>query len=69
LEAKNPTFGLRGPDQAELSSTAAKQIGKIASGTPVEAGLKQLFDEWNQIDSRTPEEMRIKWLRLAAGLN
>jgi len=69
LEAKTPISGLRGPDQAELSSTAAKQIGKIASGTPAEAGLKQLLDEWNQIDSKTPENIRIKWLRLAAGLN
>jgi len=68
-EAKNPTFGLRGPDQSALSSTTANAIGKIATGTSAENGLKQLLDDWNQIDSKTAESTRLKWRKLAAGLN
>jgi multiple sugar transport system substrate-binding protein len=69
LEAKNPTFGLRGPDQSELSAAGARAIGKIASGTPPKTGLKQLLDDWEQIDLKTPQDNRIKWRKLEAGLN
>jgi multiple sugar transport system substrate-binding protein len=69
LEAKNPAYGLRGPDQAALYSAASAAIGKIAAGTPAEAGLKQLLDDWKQIDAKTPEETRLRWRKLAAGLN
>jgi hypothetical protein len=68
-EAKNPTFGLRGPDQAELLAAAAVEMGKIASGTPAEAALKQLRQDWKMIDDKTPAETRLKWRKLAAGLN
>jgi multiple sugar transport system substrate-binding protein len=69
LEAKNPTFGLRGPDQSELSAAGARAIGKIASGTPPEVSLKQLLDDWEQIDLKTPQDNRLKWRKLEAGLN
>jgi ABC-type glycerol-3-phosphate transport system substrate-binding protein len=71
LETKNPTCGLRGPDQAELYTAAGNAMGKIASGTgkPVEAELRQLQDDWKQIDKKTPDEIRLKQRKMAAGLN
>jgi len=66
---KNPTFGLRGPDQQALSTSAANAIGKIASGTSADIGLKQLIDDWNQIEMKTPFETRLKWRKMSVGLN
>lgn len=68
LDVKNATYGLRGPDRAALSSTAANAMEKIATGTPAEAALQQLRKDWEQIDLKTVPETRLKWRKLAAGL-
>ncbi|HEV3436674.1 MAG TPA: hypothetical protein VG122_04905 [Gemmata sp.] len=68
LDVKNPTYGLRGPDQAALSSAAAIAMGKISAGTSTEPALEQLLVDWQQIDAKNPPETRLKWRKLAAGL-
>jgi ABC-type glycerol-3-phosphate transport system substrate-binding protein len=70
VDAKTATYGLRGPDQAPLSEAAAAVLAKIAAGgTPGEAGLKLMTDEWNTIDAKTPPDVRLKWRKMAAGMN
>jgi multiple sugar transport system substrate-binding protein len=69
LEAKNPAYGLRGPDQAPLNSLVASAMGKIAGGTPAETALHQLVEEWQQHDAETPAETLLRWRKRAAGLN
>jgi multiple sugar transport system substrate-binding protein len=69
-EVKNAVYGLRGPDQAELNAAAADAAGKIASGAlTAEAGLKALREAWQKIDEKTPKDARLRWRRLAAGVN
>ena len=66
----NPVFGLRGPDQAALSAAAADALAKLAAGqTSAGDAVKQLAAAWNEIDSKTPKEQRLRWRRLAAGQN
>jgi multiple sugar transport system substrate-binding protein len=69
LEAKNPTCGLRGPDQTDLYSVAENALGRIASGKPAEAEVMQLQSDWKQIDLKTPDDKRLRWRKNAAGLN
>lgn len=65
-EIKNPTYGLRGPDEAPLNAATASVTGKIASGA-ANAGLNQLMDEWKQLDAKEPAATLLKWRRHAAG--
>jgi len=68
-DVKSPALGLRGPDQAELSAAAARELGAIVSGTPPPDALKRLIDAWNAIDARTSHETRLQWRKLAVGAN
>jgi multiple sugar transport system substrate-binding protein len=68
-EVKSPALGLRGPDQAQLSAAAARELGAIMSGTAPTDALKRLTDAWNAIDAQTPLETRLQWRKLAAGSN
>jgi len=66
---KTPAIGLRGPDQDSLSAAAARELGKLASGTPSGDMLKHLTTAWNEIDQKTPRETRLRWRKMAAGVN
>jgi hypothetical protein len=69
-EVKNPVFGLRGPDQAQLSAAAADELVKVATGaTKADAAPARISEAWKQIDAQTPKDKRLQWRRLAAGLN
>lgn len=69
-EVRNPTYGLRGPDQGVLNAAAADAMGKVASGAvPADAGLKELIAAWGRIDEATPKETRLRWRKLSAGVN
>lgn len=69
-EIRNAVYGLRGPDERELNAAAAEELSKIAAGTAApEAGLKQLLEAWNRIDTKTPKETRIRWRKLSSGVN
>jgi ABC-type glycerol-3-phosphate transport system substrate-binding protein len=67
-EIKNPTYGLRGPDQMPLSASVAATMRKIATGTSAKAGLDQMIDEWKQVDAKDTEASLLKWRRRAAGV-
>ena len=69
LESKNSTYGLRGPDQAALTSAAESVMGKIASGMPGAAGLKELQTDWKQLEAKYPPATLLRWRKLGAGLN
>ncbi|MBA4066158.1 MAG: hypothetical protein C0501_21060 [Isosphaera sp.] len=69
-EVKNPGYGLRGPDQAELSAAAAEEVGKMAAGATSSAdGLKRLAEAWDRVDAKTPQAVRAGWRKAAAGVN
>jgi ABC-type glycerol-3-phosphate transport system substrate-binding protein len=68
-EVKSPALGLRGPDQDVLSAAAARELGKIVTGTPPAEALKNLTKAWEAIDEKTPLETRLQWRRMAAGAN
>jgi ABC-type glycerol-3-phosphate transport system substrate-binding protein len=68
-EVKSPALGLRGPDQDVLSAVAARELGKIVTGTPPAEALKNLTKAWEAIDEKTPLETRLQWRRMAAGAN
>jgi len=68
-EVKNPVYGLRGPDQSELNAVAADEVAKVATGTlTAPDGMKALTRAWDAIDARTPPETRLRWRKLAAGV-
>jgi hypothetical protein len=69
-EVKNAVYGLRGPDRAELDAAAAGALGEVASGAKsAEAGLKALAEDWAKTDAKTPQDTRVRWRKLAAGVN
>jgi ABC-type glycerol-3-phosphate transport system substrate-binding protein len=68
-EVKTPALGLRGPDQDVLSAAAAKELGKIITGTPPAEALRNLTGAWNAIDAKTPVETRLQWRKMAVGAN
>jgi ABC-type glycerol-3-phosphate transport system substrate-binding protein len=68
-DVKAPVFGLRGPDREPLSAAAAAELGKLAEGVRPDAVLKQLTAAWNAIDEKTPQETRLRWRKMAAGVN
>ncbi|HVL16017.1 MAG TPA: extracellular solute-binding protein [Gemmata sp.] len=69
-EVRNPAYALRGPDAKELDAAAAAELAEVAAGRVSGAeGLKRLRAAWDRIDQKTPAETRLKWRRLAAGLN
>jgi multiple sugar transport system substrate-binding protein len=68
-EVRAPALGLRGPDQEQLSAAAARELGKIVSGTPPADALKSLTDAWNAIDEKVPLETRLQWRKMAVGAN
>jgi multiple sugar transport system substrate-binding protein len=69
-EVRNAVYALRGPDQKELTAAAVAELAKVAAGTvPGDAGLKQLRAAWERIDQKTPQETRLRWRKLAAGVN
>lgn len=67
---KNPTFGLRGPDRAELIKAAAPAISAVGTGgvTAVDR-LKQVEDAWQALDAKVSEDVLKRWRQRAAGLN
>jgi hypothetical protein len=69
VDAKNSVYGLRGPDQKELTAAAMDELTKIATGVlPASEGLKKLLAAWTEIDKKTPQSVRLKWRKLAAGV-
>ncbi|MBA4190174.1 MAG: hypothetical protein C0467_19490 [Planctomycetaceae bacterium] len=69
-EIRNPVYGLRGPDQGPLNAAASDELTKITNGTVTpDAGLTQLIAAWNRIDEKAPKETRLRWRKVAAGLN
>jgi hypothetical protein len=48
---------------------AARELGKIVTGTPPAEALKNLTKAWEAIDEKTPLETRLQWRRMAAGAN
>ena len=68
-DVKNPALGLRGPDQSALSAAAARELGRLTTGTPPGEVLRQLTAAWNEIDRKTPLETRLRWRKMAAGVN
>lgn len=67
---KNPTFGLRGPDRAELIKAAAPAVSAIGTGgvTAVDR-LKQVEDAWQALDAKVSEDVLRRWRQRAAGLH
>jgi ABC-type glycerol-3-phosphate transport system substrate-binding protein len=69
VDAKNSVHGLRGPDQKELTDAAADELTKIAGGAlQASEGLKKLLAHWTEIDKKTPQAVRLRWRKLAAGV-
>jgi len=68
-DARAPALGLRGPDQEALSAAAARDLSKLTSGIPSANILRQLTEAWNVIDAKTPLESRVRWRKMAAGIN
>jgi multiple sugar transport system substrate-binding protein len=68
-EVKNPVYGLRAPDQQSLRAATAATLPGLTRGTPADTVVAELLTRWRQIDEQTPRDTRIRWRRLAAGLN
>jgi ABC-type glycerol-3-phosphate transport system substrate-binding protein len=68
-EVKAPVFGLRGPDHGALSGAAATELAKLLGGTRPDDALGRLTAAWKQIDEKTPKDTRLRWRKLAAGVN
>ena len=64
-----PALGFRGPDQQALSAAAERELVRLTTGTPPDDVLKQLTAAWNEIDQKTPLETRLRWRKMAAGVN
>ena len=66
---KNPTFGLRGPDQAALTAALADELKKVAAGeVGPEEGLKRAAAAWEKLDAATAPDRLHAWRRKAVGL-
>lgn len=60
---RNPVYGLRTPDEAELRKGLGEDLAAIANGTLApEAGLKRANEKWGRT-------IHLDWHRRAAGLN
>jgi ABC-type glycerol-3-phosphate transport system substrate-binding protein len=68
-EVKNPVYGLRSPDQGPLRAATAATLPNLTTGAPADTVAAQLLTRWRQLDEPTPREVRLRWRRLAAGLN
>jgi ABC-type glycerol-3-phosphate transport system substrate-binding protein len=65
----NPTFGLRGPDEAALTAALAAELKRVAAGeVPPGDGLKAATAAWQKLDAAVPAEQLVRWRRRAAGL-
>jgi hypothetical protein len=68
-DVTTPALGLRGPDQQALSAAAERELVRLTTGTPPDDVLKQLTAAWNEIDQKTPLDTRLRWRKMAAGVN
>lgn len=67
---RNPTYGLRTPDEAVLRRELEVELAKIAAGTVApELGLKRAAEAWDRERKETPGAKSLEWRRRAAGLN
>ncbi|MBN9118127.1 MAG: extracellular solute-binding protein [Planctomycetes bacterium] len=67
---KNPTFGLRGPDRAELIRAADPPLRALGTDkTPAVDRLKQIEAAWQVLDAKVSPETLLRWRQRAAGLN
>ncbi len=67
---KNPTFGLRGPDRADLIRAADAPLRALGTGGVSAADrLKQIEEAWRALDAKVPDDALRRWRLRAAGLN
>jgi multiple sugar transport system substrate-binding protein len=67
---RNPTFGLRTPDRATLSSLLLPELNRIVNGeVKPEEALKRAAESWEGTNPKVPRERLLDWRRKAAGLN
>ena len=52
-----------------LSAAAERELVYLTAGTPPADVLKHLTATWNEIDRKTPLETRLRWRKMAAGVN
>ena len=67
---RNPTFGLRTPDQAALTAALAAELERVAAGDASPAdGMARAAAAWATTSAAHPPEKVTEWRRKAAGLN
>ena len=66
---KNPTYGLRGPDRADLALAAGGALRKLGTGAKPGDALAEAMTAWTAIDTKTPAATLRVWRQRAAGLN
>ena len=70
---KNPTYGLRGPDRAELTATAGNALRKLGTGAKPGDTLTEAMTAWTTLDAKVPDNVNnaklVRWRQRAAGLN
>jgi hypothetical protein len=67
-DVRNPAHALRGPDQEPLERAAAETFGKLLADPAAKDVLGSLEAKWNSIDDRVLLETRLRWRKMAAGL-
>ncbi|MBX9584170.1 MAG: extracellular solute-binding protein [Gemmataceae bacterium] len=67
---RNPTFGLRTPDEPALTAALAGELRRVAAGeVPPAEGLKRVTAGWDAADKDIPADKLRDWRRKALGLN
>lgn len=67
---RNPTFGLRAPDEAALTAAFGAELRRVAAGeVPPAEGLKRAAAAWEEAGKGVPAETLRGWRRKALGLN
>jgi hypothetical protein len=67
---RNPTFGLRGPDRAELLAAADAPLRALGlGGASAVDRLKQVEDAWQALDAKVPPEKLLRQRQHAVGLH
>jgi ABC-type glycerol-3-phosphate transport system substrate-binding protein len=67
---RNPTFGLRTPDEPALTAALAGELRRVATGeVPPAEGLKRATAGWDVADKDIPADKLRDWRRKAIGLN
>jgi ABC-type glycerol-3-phosphate transport system substrate-binding protein len=70
LSVGNPTYGLRGPDQAALTAALAGELRRVAGGeVSADEGMTRAAEAWSKTDAGVPPDKLLQWRRRSAGLN